>query len=282
MLRYAVRLAAATFLVAAGLGVPAAAEAATCSTGHGVTVVVDFHQLGGGVQAACDSGGAGRSGAQQMADVGHDLTYVQRQPGFVCRVDGAPAGDPCVNTPPDNAYWSLWWSDGTSGTWSYSAQGIGALQVPDGGYVALSWQGGDAKAAPRVAPRTHPTASPTPTRKPSRHPTSPAATRTTGPASGPSSTATSTAAAAPSATPLHPSTHKPSTHQPSSTAPAAPRSTRSPDTTQAASAPAQVVDGSGGSGSSGLPGWVAPVLVVGLLGAAATVAVVRRKRSGGA
>ena len=34
--------------------------------------------------------------------------------------------------------------------------------------------------------------------------------------------------------------------------------------------------------SSGLPGWVAPVLVVALLGAAATVAVVRRKRSGGA
>jgi len=209
-----------------------------------------------------------------MTDVGHHLTYVQRQPGFVCRVDGGPADDPCVNTPPDNAYWSLWWSDGKSGTWSYAAQGIGALQVPDGGYVALSWQGGDGKAAPRVTPKALPAPAPSPTHKPSRHPT---ASSTTHPPDAPSSTPTSTATPRPTATPVHQSTHKPS-----ASTPAPSRATRSADTTQAAGTPEQAVDDSGESGSGGLPGWVAPVLVVALLGAAVTVAVVRRKRSGGA
>jgi hypothetical protein len=280
--RYAVRLAIATFLAAAGLGVPAAAQAATCSTSHGVTVVVDFHQLGRGVQATCDAGGAGRTGAQQMADAGHHLTYVQRQPGFVCRVDGTPADDPCVNTPPDNAYWSLWWSDGKSGTWSYAAQGVASLDVPDGGYVALSWQGGDSKAPPRVTPKAHPAPSLSPTPQPSSRPTKPpaAAPASTGPGATPpdAPTSASVSPGGPTATPLHTVPH-----QPSSSLTATARPSRSPDATQAASAPERAVDDTqDASGSSGLPGWVAPVVVVALLGSAATVAVVRRKRSGGA
>jgi hypothetical protein len=93
--RYAARLVAAVVLTAAtGLGLPAPARAASCSTGHGVTVVVDFHQLGGGVRSACDPGGAGRNASTQVTDVGHTLTYAQRQPGFVCRVDGSPSSRP--------------------------------------------------------------------------------------------------------------------------------------------------------------------------------------------
>jgi hypothetical protein len=276
--RYAVRLAVATFLAAAGLGVPTAAHAATCSTSHGVTVVVDFHQLGRGVQASCDAGGAGRTGAQQMADAGYRLTYVQRQPGFVCRVDGTPADDPCVNTPPDNAYWSLWWSDGKSGTWSYAAQGIASLDVPDGGYVALSWQGGDSKAPPRVTPKAHPAPSPSPTHQPSSRPTKSPTSTAPGPTPPDATSSAPDSPAARTASPLQTLPHQPSS---SLTAPARP--SRSPDSTQAASAPEQAVDDTQDpSGSSGLPGWVAPVVVLALLGSAATVAVVRRKRSGGA
>ena len=51
VLEHVVRLVAAVLMTAAaGLGVSAPAQAATCCTAHGVTVVVDFHQLGGGVQ----------------------------------------------------------------------------------------------------------------------------------------------------------------------------------------------------------------------------------------
>lgn len=280
MPRYAVRLAVAVFLAAAGLGLPSAAHAATCSTSHGVTVVVDFHQLGGGVQTACDAQGGGRSGDKQMSDAGHHLTYVQRQPGFVCRVDGVPADDPCVNTPPDNAYWSLWWSDGKSGTWSYAAQGIASMSVPDGGYLALSWQGGDSKAPPRVTPKVHPAPSPSPTHQPSSRPTkkpttAPAsATASATPPDAPTSTSSSPTSGH-TATPLHPRTHRPS-----SSAAAPSPSAATSDASQASAAPERAVSDS--SGSSGLPGWVAPVVVALLLGAAATVAVVRRKRSGGA
>jgi hypothetical protein len=265
---------------AAGLAVPGAARAAACPGPQGVTVVVDHHQLGGGVDVRCDASGGGRDAATQLTDVGFHLTYTQRQPGFVCRVDGAPASDPCVNTPPADAYWSLWWSDGKSGTWSYAAQGIASVSVPDGGYLALSWQGGDSKAPPRVTPKVHPAPSPSPTHQPSSRPTkkpttAPAsATASATPPDAPTSTSSSPTSGH-TATPLHPRTHRPSS------SPAAPSpSAATSDATQASAAPERAVSDS--SGSSGLPGWVAPVVVALLLGAAATVAVVRRKRSGGA
>jgi hypothetical protein len=141
---------------AATLAVPfAPASAATCGSGAGVSVVVDFHQLGGGVRTACDANGGGEGAARLFSANGFSITYVQRQPGFVCRVNGAPSSDPCVNTPPSDAYWSLWWSDGKSGTWRYSTLGVGSLTVPAGGYVALSWQSGSGPAPPGVKPSAH-------------------------------------------------------------------------------------------------------------------------------
>lgn len=280
MTRHVVRLVAAVLVtVATGLGVSAPAEAATCGSAHGVTVVVDFHELGGGAQAACDAQGGGKAAVTQLTDVGHRLTYVQRQPGFVCRVDGTPDSDPCVNTPPSDAYWSLWWSDGRSGHWTYSSAGVGSLAVPDGGYVALSWQGSGDKAAPRIAPTVH--ASRPPTSAPTKHPSSaPPAGPTTPPATSSSpAEPTSSAAAGPTRTSSstaggrHQHTKGPSATPttPGSASPAAEQATEPLD--RSASDP--------GSGS-GLPGWVAPVLVGALFLAAATVAVVRRKRSGGA
>ncbi len=165
------RLAAAVILTAAaGVALPVpAATAAACSSAAGVTVVVDFHELGGGVQQVCDAG-SGQSAAARFVDAGFDLDRVQRQPGFVCRVDGLPADDPCVNTPPADAYWSLWWSNGESGTWTFASQGIDSLKVPDGGAVALSWKGSSESSPPGAAPpkqQTAPSASPSPSTPPS-------------------------------------------------------------------------------------------------------------------
>lgn len=144
-------------------GAPATAAAAACGGADGVTAIVDFNELGGGVTAACDPGGAGKAASQLFPDVGYPLTYAQEGSGFVCRVSGKPADDPCVRTPPATAYWSLWWSDGTSGKWVYSTDGVGSLTVPDGGYVAFSWhQGSGNAAAPDVAPTPHEEPSSTP------------------------------------------------------------------------------------------------------------------------
>ena len=154
--RPVVRPAAAALVVAAaGLAwSPAPAHAAACSNDAGVTVVVDFKQLGGGLDQDCvpDEGTA----ADLFEAAGHTLANVQNQ-AFVCRVDGLPDADQesCARTPPANKYWGLWWSDGTSGTWTYSSQGAYSLDVPDGGAVAFAWNNTSTSAKPGVAPPDH-------------------------------------------------------------------------------------------------------------------------------
>jgi hypothetical protein len=289
VLRHARLAAAALAVAAAGVVVPSPAHASTCDTASGVSVVVDFHQLGGGVQTFCDSGGAGESAAQQFADAGHTLTYVQGEP-FVCQVDSKPDTQ-CARTPPSNAYWSLWWSDGKSGEWKYASVGVTSLEVPDGGYVAFSWQGQSSQAKPRVTPTAHTRS--TPSSSPSTHaPSSPHSS--TAPSQAPPSTHSSTRAlgsAAPSSSPTP--TDSPTgrnTHQHSESpkvgkAPA--KASHGHDQTQAGEPLGQVTtnaatDDSGGSGSGGLPGWVAPLAIAVLFLGAGTIVVVRRKSNGGA
>ena len=128
-------------------------------------MVVDPGALGGALTAVCD-GGSGQAASARYADAGVALTYAQRQPGFVCRVDGAPASDPCVNTPPADAYWGLFWSDG-SGGWVYSSDGVDALDIPDGGSVAFAWQDGGDQDYPAQPPTS---SSSTPRRSPTGRP----------------------------------------------------------------------------------------------------------------
>jgi len=290
MNRFAARLAVATVVVAAvGLGVPAPAQAATCSSAKGVSVVVDFHELGGGVQTFCDVNGAGKTGDAQLRDAGHELTYVQRQPGFICRIDGKPADDPCVNTPPSDAYWSLWWSDGKSGKWTYSSQGAGSLEVPEGGYVAMSWQGSGSKSPPGIAPTPHaakPSSSPTAHATSSPHPSNgpgqpPASSVSAGSTTAPSSPASTTSAqAGPHAKPKHVDASK------GGKAPG--KASHGPAQTQAGEPLGKVAssaadsDESDGSDSSGVPGWVAPVAIGVLFIGAGTITFLRRKSDGGA
>ena len=261
---------------------PSPAQASTCSTGSGVSVVVDFHQLGGGVQTFCDAGGAGENAATQFEDAGHTLTYVQGEP-FVCEVDGAPATQ-CVRTPPANAYWSVWWSDGKSGTWKYSSTGVTSLEVPDGGSVALSWQGQSSQAEPRAtppgksadspstSPSTHPSSSPHPSTRPSQAPQSSAPPRST---DAPSDAASSPPGKA----------GEKKQHHRSQAGQGPGKGSPGTDSTQSGEALGPVTssgsDDSGGSGSGGLPGWVAPVAVVVLFGGAGTIALLRRKSRGG-
>lgn len=287
MFGHAVRLAAATLTVAAaGVVLPASAQASTCGTGTGVSVVVDFHQLGGGVQAFCDADGAGQYADVQFEDAGHELAYVQGQ-AFVCRVDTEPDST-CVRTPPANAYWSLWWSDGKSGTWKYSSVGVKALKVPDGGAVALSWQGQSAQARPRVSPPGQDSASPSTSASP--HPTS-SPRPSTGPGQAPASSAPGSTTSSPgSSTGMPTAIGQGRRHlHPSKSGRGPGKASHGPDETQAgeptdrADASSRNTGDSGGpGGSGGLPGWVAPVVVVVLFLGAGAIALVRRKSSGGA
>ena len=296
MLRFVARLAAATFVVAAaGLVVPAPADAAVCSTASGVTVVVDFRQLGGGVPTFCDSGGAGENAEEQFADAGFSLTLVDGE-DFVCRIDDKPVTD-CSRTPPANAYWSLWWSDGKSGEWKYSSVAGKALKVPDGGYVAFSWQGQTSQAKPRVTPVSHSTSatSSAPASSATAQPTAPhsAGSHTSGspgPASSvstepsdPGSTS-SDAAAAPTSRDRQASGHDRQKASRTSKTTSGSSKSGSRRSGQAAGPVAQVASGTGdaaGSGSGGLPGWVPPVAIVVLFAGTGAVLLARRRSSGG-
>jgi len=297
------RVVAALALVASGLvlqsQIPAAA--AGCSGSTGVTVVVDYHQLGGGVQQACDADGGGKAASTVFPDSGFPLTYVQRQPGFVCRVAGAPASDPCVNTPPASAYWSLWWSDGTSGTWTYASTGVGSLKVPDGGYVAFSWQGQDGKAAPGVAPTPRAAAPSSPSPSPSAGDSGDGDGATGGGSTpgggaggsggtGSRSGSTAPSPAADSSAPGEPASpggeptrdgrpgragRDPTSATPSPSEPGASDGTLSADSPPSGG----VSPAAGESGDAdGLPGWVSVLAVGALLTGAAAVAAIRARR----
>ena len=270
------RRAAATALL---LGVAAAvgplssgpADASACPGVSGVTVVVEFHELGAGSAQTCVADGAGHTADRLLKDAGYSLDYVQRFPGFVCRIDGAPADDPCVNTPPADAYWGLWWSDGTTGRWTYSSLGAASLAVPAGGYVAMVWDGSAGTVAPTAGAPAHPTPTPTPTQQPT--PT-PSATPTPTPTSAPTTTPS------PTKKPTAKPTRKPTAATLSSATPSGSPSgspSASPSDEPTDLSPGEAVDGASDD-DGGLPGWVPPALVALLLAAAGAVAVLRRRR----
>ena len=308
----AVVTTAAMGLVLPLVGPAAPAAAAVCDTTSGGTVIVDFNQLGGGVQGACVASGGGDYASTLFPNAGFDLRYATRQGGFVCRVSEVPASDPCLNTAPASSYWGLWWSDGDPGSaWTYASAGVGSLKIPDGGLVAFSWDevSGDerpsaaatrpaAPAAPAASPST---SSPTPSPPSSSHPTprppsspgadpstvEPAPTPTDNPSSA-SPTDTSPGTGTPTGIP----TGTPTGTPPKSTdAPTDTPSTGSSDDPGIGSysgpaGPADppsvgdpVAPAAAGTADDGLPGWVAPIFIVLLFAAAGGSLLLRRRQS---
>jgi hypothetical protein len=182
------------------VGVPAAtqapAAAAGCAPGSGVTVVVDFASLGGGVRTGCDPSGAGDPASRVVPRAGFPLTYVSTEP-FVCRISGLPdaSTENCADTPPADAYWALFWSDGKKSSWTYASSGVTSLDVPEGGSIGFRFQSSGSRTSPGAPPNPAAPPKPEPTKssKPTPQPTKAPAT--------PSQSATPTASASSGATP---------------------------------------------------------------------------------
>lgn len=285
-------VAVALVAAAASLAVPSpAAYAAPCTGDSGVSVVVDFNGLGGGVQQVCVSGGGGDAASSLFPAAGFPLSYASRQPGFVCRVKGVPTSDPCVNTAPADAFWGLWWSDGDASSWTFSSLGAASLSIPDGGMVAFSWDAESGTAPPSASP-SHPDPAPTPepTQPPPNDgggsgPDQPAAP---GGSTPPGSTPSTSPDGSPSASPGAEdgkkgkgdkgNGDKGKQKKPKATPGATPTSPATTDTEVAADEGTAVADPP--ADSDGLPGWVAPALIGVLFAAAGVVLLVRRRRSG--
>ncbi|MFV2019257.1 hypothetical protein [Micromonospora sp. LOL_023] len=236
----AVVVAAGAALAPAG---PAAAAglAGYCPDGNGVTVIVDFQELGGPTIIRCAVGDQ-VTGHAALKNAGVSITGTTRWgESFICRIEGRPtaAEEACVDTPPASAYWSYWHApDG--GPWTYSQHGVLARKPPLGSFEGWSFaknRTASTSPPPRIAPVrpappppvTPPSAAPppatpqlpratpptdpkpptdpappggAPTRQPPATSTTPAGVRTSGPSSPESTTAgTPVVSTAPSASP---------------------------------------------------------------------------------
>lgn len=120
------------------------ASRGSCNGDTGVTVVVDASALGGRTTVRCVANAEGMSGLEVLKAAGFDVTGTRRYgDGFVCRIDGRPgpheklpiAGnddyrETCSDTPPADAVWTYW--HGEDGTWTFSQQGPGGVEVTPG------------------------------------------------------------------------------------------------------------------------------------------------------
>lgn len=279
---------------AAWVALPPAAQAAPgyCDPGTGVTVIVDFAALGGGVQVGCDPSGAGKDAKDVIPAAGFPLAYAAGQP-FVCRVAGKPtaAQESCARIPPEDAYWGLFWSEG--GGWTYSAVGVAGLAVDEGGFIGLRWQNGGSRDNPGVAPvhpdesgpKPSPTAQPSPTRPPKPTPSVPAATPTRTPDTPASGTPSPSSSGSPTNSPIDQKSPRAreSRSPDADTSPSATASTPPAPSLSAAPVAAPVQDGgaaltSGAEEGSSALTWVALSALVVLGGAAGAVSW--RRRSG--
>jgi hypothetical protein len=133
-----------------------APTAGACSDGEGVTVVVDFAALGGGVQTRCAPAPV-TSGFDALTRAGFAITSVSGQ-AFLCRIDAKPADDPCNRIPSAARYWSYWHAD-RGEAWTYSSSGA-SRKPPPGSVEGWAFGGSDEPGAPPPGPITTPTSRP--------------------------------------------------------------------------------------------------------------------------
>lgn len=265
-----------------------AGSAGACEEGEGVTVVVDFRSLGGDTIVRCAPSPV-ESGYDALTRAGLDWTPTQRHPGFLCRIEGLPADDPCMNTPPADAYWSYWRAE-PGGSWRYSNYGPASTNPPPGPVEGWSFSRGPEDQPPRIAPPGSPAAeppppSPTSEPEPEPEPEPPATTAATptaepDPPTPPDSAPTAAATPTTATTPTDQASPTPErTPSPSPTPSVSPSPSASP-TPAASASPTEAMSDAAAEGDSGsmLSSLVAVALVLGV-GAGAVVTDRRRRRS---
>ncbi|WP_265445310.1 hypothetical protein [Flexivirga meconopsidis] len=181
----------ATTLAYVGSAAPAQAAGYNgyCKDASGVTVVVDFGAIGKGIAIRCAPGvGGGATDLDAVQAAGIPIQWMQRQPGFLCRLYGEPAAsrtlpggghEGCVR--PGNTFWSVWQA-ANGGKWAFASAGVSEQTVTAGGFVGFRFSSTATSApAPGVAPKRPGAASPAPkpssTAKPAPKTTAPGATR---------------------------------------------------------------------------------------------------------
>ena len=146
-----------------------------CTDGQGITLVVDFQSLGGGVNLRCAAQPINNGyDAFRRANVSYETVEGK---DFVCRIAALPEDANCSAYPPGNHYWSYWWAK-PGGDWTYATKGAGAHKPVPGAYEGWSFVNSDTATPPRYPPPPPPTTTTTPaTTAPTAAPSGPTTTR---------------------------------------------------------------------------------------------------------
>lgn len=150
---------------------PASATGAdgTCPAGGGVTVIVDFGDLGPQPLVRCASG-TPASGVAALQDAGIEIAGSQKYGlAVACRIEGKPGPDveSCAGMPSATAYWSYWHA-APGGAWESSQEGAQTSKPIADGFEGWAFarpkSANDLPTPPRVAPvrQAAPTPAPAP------------------------------------------------------------------------------------------------------------------------
>ncbi|MFJ7211443.1 hypothetical protein [Amycolatopsis sp. NPDC098790] len=136
---------------------PASAADGACAEGAGVTVVVDFGDLGPQPLIRC-APGTPANGIAALQEAGIDVAGSQKYGlAVACRIDGKPGPDveSCAGMPSATAYWSYWHAS-AGGAWESSQEGAQTSKPVAGGFEGWAFarpkSANDLPAPPRVAP----------------------------------------------------------------------------------------------------------------------------------
>ncbi|MGV9364295.1 hypothetical protein [Amycolatopsis sp. NPDC003731] len=145
---------------AAFVGAAPASAAGTdgaCPDGGGVTVVVDFGDLGPQPLIRC-AAGTPANGIAALQEAGIEVAGSQKYGlAVACRINGKPGPDveSCAGMPSATAYWSYWHAS-AGGTWTSSQEGAQTAKPTPNGFEGWAFarpnSANDLPSPPRVAP----------------------------------------------------------------------------------------------------------------------------------
>jgi len=140
-----------------------------CPESGGVTVVVDFGDLGPQPLVRC-AAGTPANGIAALQDAGIEVAGSQKYGlAVACRINGKPGPDveSCAGMPSATAYWSYWHAS-AGGSWTSSQEGAQTAKPAPGGFEGWAFarpkSANDLPTPPRVPPvRQVASSSPAPT-----------------------------------------------------------------------------------------------------------------------
>jgi hypothetical protein len=140
----------------------------TCPAGGGVTVIVDFGDLGPESLVRC-APGTPATGIAALQGAGIDVAGSQKYGlAVACRIDGKPGPDveSCAGMPSATAYWSYWHAAAAGGAWESSQEGAQTSKPAAGGFEGWAFarpkSANDLPTPPRVAPVRQAVSTPAP------------------------------------------------------------------------------------------------------------------------